>query len=140
MLVGTKRRVFLIGTMGGYCGYLATLSALATGADNAYIFEEPFNVDDLKNDVRVIANKMTSGVQRYLVVRSENASKNYTADFIQRLFEEESKGMVRVIVVAYKTVYSSPHESTNSATLSKAAARRRSIGTWRQNWRHARLK
>ncbi|KAI6243825.1 ATP-dependent 6-phosphofructokinase [Aphelenchoides fujianensis] len=37
---GTKRRVFIIETMGGYCGYLATITALATGADNAYIFEE----------------------------------------------------------------------------------------------------
>jgi 6-phosphofructokinase 1 len=36
---GTKRRVFIIETMGGYCGYLATISAIASGADNAYIFE-----------------------------------------------------------------------------------------------------
>lgn len=39
--------------MGGYCGYLATLSALASGADNAYIFEEKFTVDDIIDDVRV---------------------------------------------------------------------------------------
>lgn len=44
---GTKNRVFVIETMGGYCGYLATLSALATGADNAYIFEEKFGVKDM---------------------------------------------------------------------------------------------
>lgn len=50
---GTKRRVFIIETMGGYCGYLATLSALASGADNAYIFEEKFGVDDIIEDVRV---------------------------------------------------------------------------------------
>lgn len=39
--------------MGGYCGYLATLSALASGADNAYIYEEKFTVDDIIEDVRV---------------------------------------------------------------------------------------
>lgn len=39
--------------MGGYCGYLATLSALATGADNAYIYEEKFDVQDIIDDVRV---------------------------------------------------------------------------------------
>ena len=50
---GTKRRVFLIEVMGGYCGYLATLSALASGADNAYIFEEPFGVKDIQDDVTV---------------------------------------------------------------------------------------
>ncbi len=36
---GTKRRVFVIETMGGYCGYLATIAGLAGGADAAYIFE-----------------------------------------------------------------------------------------------------
>ena len=45
---GTKNRVFVIETMGGYCGYLATLSALAGGADAAYIFEEPFSIADLQ--------------------------------------------------------------------------------------------
>lgn len=34
--------------MGGYCGYLATLSALAGGADAAYIFEEQFSIADLQ--------------------------------------------------------------------------------------------
>ena len=42
------RRVFVIETMGGYCGYLATLSGLAGGADAAYIFEENFTLADLK--------------------------------------------------------------------------------------------
>lgn len=50
---GTKKRVFIVETMGGYCGYLATLSALASGADNAYIFEEKFNVSDIIEDVKV---------------------------------------------------------------------------------------
>jgi len=45
---GTKRRVFLVETMGGYCGYLATMSGLAGGADAAYIFEDPFNISDLR--------------------------------------------------------------------------------------------
>ncbi|MEQ2167852.1 hypothetical protein GOODEAATRI_008246, partial [Goodea atripinnis] len=45
---GTKRRVFVVETMGGYCGYLATSTAIAVGADAAYIFEEPFNIHDLK--------------------------------------------------------------------------------------------
>lgn len=34
--------------MGGYCGYLATLAGLASGADAAYIYEEPFNIHDLQ--------------------------------------------------------------------------------------------
>lgn len=45
---GTKRRVFVVETMGGYCGYLATTTGIAVGADAAYIFEDPFNIHDLK--------------------------------------------------------------------------------------------
>lgn len=45
---GTKRRVFVVETMGGYCGYLATVTGIAVGADAAYIFEDPFNIQDLK--------------------------------------------------------------------------------------------
>lgn len=45
---GTKRRVFIIETMGGYCGYLANMGGLAAGADAAYIFEEPFDIRDLQ--------------------------------------------------------------------------------------------
>lgn len=41
---GTKRRVFVVETMGGYCGYLATLAGLAGGADAAYIYEEAFGI------------------------------------------------------------------------------------------------
>lgn len=45
---GTKRRVFVVETMGGYCGYLATMSGLAGGADAAYIFEEEVNITMLR--------------------------------------------------------------------------------------------
>lgn len=88
---GTKRRVFIVETMGGYCGYLATLSALSSGADNAYIFEEPFTVQDLSDDVDVILSKMEVGAKRYLVVRNEWADKNLTTDFVQNLFDSEGK-------------------------------------------------
>ena len=40
--------MFVIETMGGYCGYLATMSGLAGGADAAYIYEEPFGIKDLQ--------------------------------------------------------------------------------------------
>jgi len=35
-------------TFGGYCGYLATLGALASGADAAYIYEEPYDLKDVQ--------------------------------------------------------------------------------------------
>lgn len=67
---GTKRRVFIIETMGGYCGYLATLAGLAGGADAAYIYEEKFNILDLAKDVDHMASKIDEGqVQRGLILR-----------------------------------------------------------------------
>ncbi|KAL7302758.1 ATP-dependent 6-phosphofructokinase isoform X1 [Trichogramma pretiosum] len=90
---GTKRRVFIIETMGGYCGYLATLAGLAGGADAAYIFEEKFNIKDLNADIIAMAAKMSEGVQRGLILRNENANLNYNTEFMQRLFSEEGKGL-----------------------------------------------
>jgi len=88
---GTKRRVFVVETMGGYSGYLATLAGLAGGADAAYIHEEPFGIKELQNDVSHMAAKMAEGVQRGLVLRNEMANENYTTDFIYRLYAEEGK-------------------------------------------------
>ncbi|XP_015030158.2 ATP-dependent 6-phosphofructokinase isoform X2 [Drosophila virilis] len=90
---GTKRRVFVIETMGGYCGYLATLAGLAGGADAAYIYEEKFSIKDLQQDVYHMASKMAEGVSRGLILRNEKASENYTTDFIYRLYSEEGKGL-----------------------------------------------
>ena len=42
------KRIFVVECMGGYCGYLATMSALAGGADAAYVFEEKLTLDYLK--------------------------------------------------------------------------------------------
>lgn len=90
---GTKRRVFVVETMGGYCGYLATLAGLAGGADAAYIYEEQFGIQELQLDVYHMAAKMAEGVQRGLVLRNENANENYTTDFIYKLYSEEGKGI-----------------------------------------------
>jgi len=89
---GTKRRVFVIETMGGFCGYLATIAGLAGGADAAYIFEDSFGIMNLQKDVEHMMAKMSEGnVQRGLILRNEKANENYTTDFIYRLFSEEGK-------------------------------------------------
>lgn len=90
---GTKRRVFVIETMGGYCGYLATLAGLAGGADAAYIYEEKFSIKDLQQDVYHMASKMAEGVQRGLILRNEKCNDNYNTEFIFRLYSEEGKGL-----------------------------------------------
>ncbi|CAN9497840.1 unnamed protein product [Ophioblennius macclurei] len=90
---GTKRRVFVVETMGGFCGYLATSTGIAVGADAAYIFEEPFNIHDLKTNVEHLAEKMKKDIQRGLVLRNEKCHEHYTTDFIHRLYSAEGKGI-----------------------------------------------
>ena len=41
---GTRRRVFIVETMGGFCGYLATIAGIAAGADSVYINEIPQDI------------------------------------------------------------------------------------------------
>ncbi|XP_044281105.1 ATP-dependent 6-phosphofructokinase, platelet type isoform X4 [Varanus komodoensis] len=90
---GTKRRVFIIETMGGYCGYLANMGALAAGADAAYIFEEKFDIRELQANVEHLTEKMKTSIQRGLVLRNENSNENYTTDFIYQLYSEEGRGV-----------------------------------------------
>uniref|UniRef100_A0A8B9HEX1 Phosphofructokinase, platelet b n=1 Tax=Astyanax mexicanus TaxID=7994 RepID=A0A8B9HEX1_ASTMX len=88
---GTKRRVFIIETMGGYCGYLATVGALAAGADAAYIYEEPFTIRDLQ-----VRSQLQFIFIRFCVCsycRNESCNENFTTDFIYQLYSEEGKGV-----------------------------------------------
>jgi len=89
---GTKRRVFIVETMGGYSGYLATMAGLAGGADAAYIPEESFGIQELMKDLDIMAFKMDKGnIYRGLILRNELANKNYDTDFLFRLYCEEGK-------------------------------------------------
>ncbi|XP_041940446.1 ATP-dependent 6-phosphofructokinase, liver type isoform X1 [Alosa sapidissima] len=90
---GTKRRVFVVETMGGYCGYLATTTGIAVGADAAYIFEDPFNIHDLKTNVEHLTEKMKKDIQRGLVLRNEKCHEHYTTDFIHKLYSSEGSGI-----------------------------------------------
>uniref|UniRef100_UPI003AAB5B6F ATP-dependent 6-phosphofructokinase, liver type isoform X3 n=1 Tax=Centroberyx gerrardi TaxID=166262 RepID=UPI003AAB5B6F len=90
---GTKRRVFVVETMGGFCGYLATSTGIAVGADAAYIFEDPFNIHDLKTNVEHLTEKMKKDIQRGLVLRNERCHEHYTTDFIHKLYSSEGKGI-----------------------------------------------
>ncbi|XP_056277891.1 ATP-dependent 6-phosphofructokinase, platelet type-like isoform X4 [Pseudoliparis swirei] len=90
---GTKRRVFIIETMGGYCGYLASMGGLAAGADTVYIYEEPFDIRDLQANVEHLTQKMKTSIKRGLVLRNENSNENFTTDFIYQLYTEEGKGV-----------------------------------------------
>ena len=75
----------IVETMGGYCGYLATMTGLAGGSDAAYIHEEKFSARDLTEDLQLMTEKMDNGhIERGLILRNEHANENYNTDFINR--------------------------------------------------------
>ena len=90
----SRKRVFVVQTMGGFCGYLATMAGLAAGADTAYIFEEKFTISDMQKDVaRLVGKFKQDGVERGIITRSERCSVNFTSDFMCQLLSEEGKGI-----------------------------------------------
>jgi hypothetical protein len=76
---------------------------------------------------------MKRGVQRYLIVRCEKASKNYTTEFVQQLFSEEGKGEVCTIFIYNLSLFSLPPESTFSDMRNKEEIPLRLTETWAQN-------
>jgi 6-phosphofructokinase 1 len=69
------------------------IQALAAGADQSYIFEEQFTINDLVDDIRHLRNKIEGDLKRGLLIRNEMANKNYTSEFIRALMSEEGKGV-----------------------------------------------
>ena len=88
-----RKRVFVVETMGGYCGYLATMAALASGADAAYIFEEKVTIAGIQQDANYLVGKFKDGLERGLLLRNEKCSDNFTTEFITQLLSEEGKGV-----------------------------------------------
>ena len=89
---GSRKRCFVVETMGGYCGYLATMGALAGGADSAYIFEEPFKLVQLQKDFDHLVQKFQHrSFERGLILRNEKCNESYTTDFMTRMLAEEGE-------------------------------------------------
>lgn len=88
-----SRRVFVVEVLGGHSGYLALMSALATGAERVYLNEEGVTLHDLRHDVDMLVDGFRQGKRLGLVIRNEKANETYTAEFMQALFEEEGKGL-----------------------------------------------
>ena len=84
-----SRRAFVVEVMGGYCGYLALMSGLATGAEKVYLHEEGVTLKDLQNDLNDLVQGFSHGKRLGLMIRNERAHDIYTTDFMCRLFEAE---------------------------------------------------
>ncbi len=90
------RRCFVVEVMGHWCGYLATMGALATGAERFYLPEEGITLQQLQEDVDMLKRGFNMGKRLGLVIRNEYANPIYSTGFICSLFEEEGKDIFDV--------------------------------------------
>ena len=90
------RRCFVVEVMGHWCGYLALMSGLATGAERVYLHEEGVTLDDLQADVAMLRRGFQSGKRLGLMIRNEYANAIYNTNFMCALFEEEGKDIFDV--------------------------------------------
>lgn len=90
------RRCFVVEVMGHWCGYLALLGGLATGAERVYMHEEGVTLNDLQEDVKLLSQGFQSGAKLGLMIRNEYANEIYTTGFMCALFEEEGRDLFDV--------------------------------------------
>jgi 6-phosphofructokinase 1 len=85
------RRCFVVEVMGHWCGYLALMGALSTGAERFYLPEEGITLQQLQEDVDMLKRGFNLGKRLGLVIRNEYANPVYSTSFICSLFEEEGQ-------------------------------------------------
>jgi 6-phosphofructokinase 1 len=115
------RRCYVVEVMGRYCGYLAFMSGLATGAEQVYLHEEGVTLRDLEADLAQLTQGFEQDKRLALVVRNEYANPVYTTDFIAALFEEEGSDLFDV-------------RREIHAISSRAAIQARSTAFRRRSW------
>jgi 6-phosphofructokinase 1 len=86
----------VVEVMGNYCGYLALMGGMATGAERVYLHEEGVRLRDLQVDVEKLLNGFQSGKRLGLMIRNERANEVYNTEFICSLFEEEGRDVFDV--------------------------------------------
>jgi 6-phosphofructokinase 1 len=90
------RRCFVVEVMGHWCGYLALMGGLATGAEKVYLNEEGVSLESLQADVAMLSKGFEDGKRLGLMIRNERANDIYTTSFMCALFEEEGRDLFDV--------------------------------------------
>jgi 6-phosphofructokinase 1 len=91
-----SQRCFVVEVMGHYCGYLALMSGLATGAERVYLHEEGVTLGDLQTDLNQLVTGFKGGKRLALMIRNEDVNPFYTTPFMCALFEEEGQDLFDV--------------------------------------------
>lgn len=91
-----SRRCFVADAMGRHCGYLSLMSGIAAGAELVYLDENPYDLQDLTSDVKMMRDSFREGRRLCLVLHNEEAGGRYDREFIASVFAQESQGMFDV--------------------------------------------
>ncbi len=91
-----SNRCFIVEVMGRYCGYLALMSGLATGAERIYLNEEGVTLKSMQEDLTCLIEGFKQGKRVGLIMCNEKANDIYDSNFICSLFEEEGRQVFQV--------------------------------------------
>jgi 6-phosphofructokinase 1 len=102
----SHQRAFVVEVMGRRCGYLAMMSAIATGAEWVLIPESPPAVDDWESKmVEVLRDGLAMGRRDNIVIVAEGAQDRYgkpiTSAYVRQVLEERLGEDVRVTVLGH---------------------------------------
>jgi 6-phosphofructokinase 1 len=89
-------RCIVVEVMGYYCGYLALMSGIATGAERVYLHEEGVTLKNLQKDLSYLMNSFQHGKRLGLIICNEKAHPVYNTNFIRDLLTEEGKKLFTV--------------------------------------------
>lgn len=124
----SHQRTFVVEVMGRGCGYLALMSALATGADWVLVPESPPDVDNWEDTMcELMQTGRKSGRRDSVVIVAEGAQDKYgnpiTSDHIQKVLEERLGEDVRITVLGHVQRGGAPSafDRTMSTQLGHAA-------------------
>jgi 6-phosphofructokinase 1 len=102
----SHRRAFIVEVMGRHCGYLALISAIATGADAVFIPEDPPAEEDW--GARLVASLeagRAAGRRHSIIVLAEGATDGQgtpiTSERLRKLLSEGLGEAVRVTVLGH---------------------------------------
>jgi len=125
----SHHRTFVIEVMGRHCGYLALMSALATGANWVLIPENPPDVDDWESLMcqRLKAGR-DIGRRHSIVIVAEGAQDRFgnpiTSAYVKKVLEERLGEDVRITILGHVQRGGSPSafDRYMSTVLGHAAA------------------
>ena len=124
----SHQRAFVVEVMGRRCGYLALMSALATGADWVLIPESPPNLDNWEDKMcEVLANGRAIGRRDSIVIVAEGATDRHgnpiSAQYLRQVLEDRLNEDTRITILGHVQRGGSPSAfDRNLSTLLGAAA------------------